>query len=202
MRKKNALWLAVVICIFVSSGCASYKGGARQYRDATEFGSVYRENGISVAAEALTESDRIKAGFYENLMEKDYYPIEVVVKNGTDQRLLVQKDQIELASRFGRTIRRTQAQAMTEEFEHNKMAYALLGFGIFSYMSADEANKKMASDWTAKELPRELIVNPNRNASGFIYVKMPKGEKPTDMELRVPVENLETKAVSVARIQL
>lgn len=35
---------------------------------------------------------------------------------------------------------------MYSAFEKNKVAYALLGFGLLSYMSADEANRKMESD--------------------------------------------------------
>jgi len=47
-----------------------------------------------------------------------------------------------------------------------------------------------------------LWVNPNRRGSGFVYVKMPKGTKPTGMELLVPVENLETRTMSNIKVQL
>lgn len=202
MEKKKIIRILVAICIIALSGCASYKGGAIQYRDTTQFSNIYRIDGVSVAAEALTDSAKIKEIFDEDLTEKDYYPIEVVISNQTEHRILVQKDQIEVISNSGSIVNPIQVAVMIEEFEHNKMAYALLGFGIFSYMSADEANKKMASDWTNKELVRELIVNSRRRGSGFVYVKMPKGTKPTGMELMVPVENLETKVISIAKIRL
>ena len=47
---------------------------------------------------------------------------------------------------------------MASDFEKNKMAYALLGFGIFSYMSAEDANEKMRADWKKArwEAPKRL----------------------------------------------
>jgi hypothetical protein len=82
------------------------------------------------------------------------------------------------------------------------MVYALLGFGIFSYMSADDANKKMAADWASKELPKEVIVGPGRKSSGFIYVKLPNGEKPTGLELVVSIEYLDKKGTEAVHLRL
>jgi len=200
--RKNTTLLTLISCVVVISGCASYKSGPVSLREATQYSNVRQVDGVSVAAEALTDSVRIKEIFYEDLSEGGFIPIEVVIHNGSTNRILVQKDQIEVVGLPGDALRPTNVSMMIEEFEHSKMAYALLGFGIFSYMSAEDANKKMASDWNSKELPRELMVNPNRRASGFVYIKMPKDMKPTGMQLTVPVENLETKVISTVKIQL
>ncbi len=202
MEKKKFVQFSVLIFVLVLSGCASYKGGAIQYRDAAQFSNAQSIGGVTVAADALTDSAKIKEIFYADLTEKDYYPIEVVINNGTEQRIFVQKEQIKVVSNSGSEIRPINVTVMIDEFEHNKMTYALLGFGLLSYMSAEEANKKMASDWSSKELASELIVNPNRRGSGFVYVKMPKDTKPTGMELFVPIENLETRAISNFKVQL
>jgi hypothetical protein len=208
MEKINILRLTLAICILVLSGCAFYKGGVIPYRETMQFSNVHRIDGVSVAAEALTDSAKIKEIFYEDLTEKDFYPIEVVIHNGTEHQILVQKEQIEVVSSSGSTIRPLLVDVMIEEFKHNETARALFGMFIFlpvgfpSYVLAVDANKKMVSDWTSKELARELTVNPNSRGSGFVYVKMPKGTKPTGMELLVPVENLETKVISIAKIQL
>jgi hypothetical protein len=82
---------------------------------------------------------------------------------------------------------------MADACEHNKMAYALLGFGIFSYMSADEANRKMASDWRDKELPDTFIINPGRQRHGFLYFELPEGDTPGGATLTFLVESLESK---------
>lgn len=155
-----------------------------------------------VGAEAITAEAKVKEIFYVNVTERGYFPIELAVQNGSPSRVLIQKDMIELVASAGGINRAINISAMIDEFEKNKMAYALLGFGIFSYMSADDANKKMSADWASKELPKELLVGPNRRASGFLYMKLPNGQKPQGMELVVPVENLETKAIETLRLRL
>ena len=80
---------------------------------------------------------------------------------------------------------------MAADFEKNKMAYALLGFGIFSYMSAEDANEKMRADWTGKELGSDTIINAGRSADGFVYFKMPNGLKPDGMRLEFEAEALD-----------
>ena len=199
--RKNTIVLILTSCVLVLSGCASYKSGAVSLREATQFSNVRQVDGVSVAAEALTDSARIKEIFYEDISAGGFFPIEVVIHNGTANRILIQTNQIEVVGVAGDTFRPINVTTMIDEFEHNKMAYLFFG-GLFSYMSAEDANKKMASDWTSKELPRDLIVNPSRRSSGFVYVKMPKGMKPTGMQLTVTFENLETKGISTAKIQL
>ena len=81
---------------------------------------------------------------------------------------------------------------MSQDLEKNKMAYALLGFGIFSYMSADEANKKMESDWRDKELPEQLIIPQGRKANAFVYFKLKDGQSLKGDKLIVEVEKLST----------
>jgi len=171
-------------------------------RDINDYANVSKMAGVSVAAELLSNPDKIKEGFYVNLSEKDYYPVQIVAKNDTDARLLLTKDSIEVVDAAGNVVRPINVRVMSDEFEHNKMAYALLGFGIFSYMSADDANKKMASDWASKELASEVILNPSRRNAGFVYLKMPTGVKPDGMTLNLKVENLETKTVQSFKLRL
>jgi hypothetical protein len=183
-------------------GCASYKGGVVQFRDANQFGNSQQSSGVVIGAEAITDAAKVKEIFYVNITEKSYFPIELAVQNGSTARILIEKDMIELVASAGGRNRPVNISAMIDDFEKSKMAYALLGFGIFSYMSAEDANKKMAADWTSKELPKELLVSPGRRASGFIYIKLPNGEKPIGMELLIPVENLETKATETLKLRL
>jgi hypothetical protein len=93
----------------------------------------------------------------------------------------------------GKYYRPVSSEVMADACEHNKLAYALLGFGIFSYMSADEANRKMASDWRDKELPDTSITNPGRKRHGFLYFELPEGETPGGSRLSFIIEKLETK---------
>jgi hypothetical protein len=82
---------------------------------------------------------------------------------------------------------------MYNAFEKSKMAYALLGFGIFSYMSAEEANRKMESDWRDKELPEQLIILPGLRANGFVYFQLPKGATTKGAKLAMEAEKLESR---------
>jgi hypothetical protein len=184
------------------SGCATYKSGTVQVKDVTQYGNATTTNGVSVGAELYSDPAKTQEAFYVDLTEKSYYPVQLAIHNGTDGRVLVLKDNIEIDDSKGNSYKPVNVAVMTDEFEHNKMAYALLGFGIFSYMSADDANKKMAADWSSKELPSELIVNPDRKNAGFIYFKMPNGLKPNGMTLVVPVETLENKGVLSFKLAL
>ena len=62
-------------------------------------------------------------------------------------------------------------------------------------MSAEDANEKMAADWTDKALSEETIVSPGRTESGFLYFRLPAGTTPRGMTLVIKVEELETKTM-------
>lgn len=190
------------LALLALCGCTSYKAGIAEVRDIGQYGNATLVNEVRVAAEVYSTAAKIEQGFYINVSERDYYPVQVVAQNGSASRMLLLKERIEVSDSAGNTYRPINVATMVDEFEHNKMAYALLGFGIFSYMSADDANKKMAADWRDKELSSETIINPGRKAAGFIYLKMPKGVKPVGMTLNLEVENLETKAGSKFAIGL
>ena len=42
-------------------------------------------------------------------------------------------------------------------------------------MSAEDANRKMESDWREKEMPEQLIIQPGRTGHGFVFFKLPAG---------------------------
>ena len=197
--KFSYCWLTSALLLV---GCASYKGGAVEYKGVGQFANTQKTDGVQVGAAAMSESSKVKEIFYVDLTDKGYFPIELAIQNDGDAKVLIEKEAIELHSLAGGIIHPINVSVMTDEFEHNKIVYALLGFGIFSYMSADDANKKMAADWSSKEIAKEVIVSPGRKTTGFIYVKLPDGEKPTGMDLDVSVENLEKKGVQVVHLQL
>jgi hypothetical protein len=60
-------------------------------------------------------------------------------------------------------------------------------------MSAEEANRKMASDWRDKEFSDTSITNPGRKRHGFLYFELPEGETTSGYRLSFVVERLETK---------
>lgn len=81
--------------------------------------------------------------FYLDVTSRGYFPIFIAVRNDSkNDNILILRDSavLDCVGTHYRPVRNT---VMYNDFERNKMAYALLGFGIFSYMSAEEANRKM-----------------------------------------------------------
>jgi hypothetical protein len=76
------------------------------------------------------------------------------------------------------------AVVVAEAVEDNAIAYGLLGFGIFSYASAQEANKERTADYQAKELVEAKIVAPGADHGAFVYFKLPQGVDPNSSRHR------------------
>jgi hypothetical protein len=190
---KTILAALLLTCSMLLSACASHKPGVVPLKETAQYTNFKESNGLEVAADLYAEESKTKEGFYLNVNEKSFYPVNLVVKNNTSSRFLLLKSNVKILDSKGSEFGHTPCTIMTSEFERNKMAYALLGFGIFSYMSAEEANKKMEADWRDKELADEVIINPNRRNSGFLYFKFPEGIKPTGMTLKLILESLDTK---------
>jgi hypothetical protein len=183
-----------LILIILSLGlvsCATYKGGQVNVRAIDEYTIKTKAEGILCAADPYDTSEKAKQGFYEDITSVGFYAIHLIFANETGDRVLILRDSVELVDSAGNTYRTVRANVMSDACEHNKMSYALLGFGIFSYMSADEANKKMATDWREKEIPDQLIILPGRKTNGFVYFQLPKGKLPKGCTLRFEAEQLE-----------
>ena len=190
-RKLTLIILAVLL--LGMTGCATYKAGSVSMKDVNQYVNYQKFDDIEAAAELYADEMKTKESFYLNVNEKNFYPVNLVIKNNSETRLLLYKNSVQLVDSIGNKYFPISCSIMSGEFEHNKMAYALLGFGIFSYMSAEDANKKMETDWRDKELPGELIINPRQRNSGFVYFKLPEGSKPNGMTLKLTIEAIETR---------
>lgn len=192
MRVKLGVLIALLI-VGGLIGCASHE--IKQLTPQPIEAYQLRETvaGVMIAAEALSTKEKAEAAFSLDLTEGGFAPILLVMENQSRDNILVLKDEIELMDSRGNVHRPTPTNVMVEKFKHNKMAYALLGFGIFSYMSAEEANKKMRSDWGSKELPAEKILLPARKTHGVVYFELGPGlDTLPNSTLRVPLQNLRT----------
>lgn len=183
------------------SGCATYVGSPVQHRDAGQFGNVLRTGGVQAGAEALAPT-RAKEMLYLDVTTQGYVPVEASVVNSSDSRRVLRRDRIELIAPGGSAVRPVGSREMSADFEKNKLTYALLGLGVFSYMSVDEANKKMAADWAAKELASESVIAPGQRASGLVYFRLPSGGSAVGAELVLPIENPDTGATETIRLRL
>lgn len=193
MHSFKLSYVLFVFLLFGLSSCASYKSGAIDAKGIDEFSMRTTKEGIAFAADPYDSTDKAKEGFYVDVTSKSYYPVNLIFDNSTNGQILVLKETVELFDGSGNTYRPVRSLAMYEEFEKSKMAYALLGFGIFSYMSAEDANKKMEADWREKEMPNEFIVLAGRKKSGFVYFQLPKGKSTKGCKLKLEAEKLDSK---------
>ena len=152
------------------------------------------ESGVVVAADPFSTKEKAESAFTLDLAEQGFVPVLLVLENRTKDNVLLIKDDIELTDSRGNIRKPVSANIMVSKFEHNKMAYALLGFGIFSYMSAEDANKKMLEDWSSKELPAEKVLLPGRKTHGVAHFYLGRTglEAFSNSTLNVPLLNMRT----------
>jgi hypothetical protein len=202
MFYKYLSFLFVVIMSLAVTVCASYQAGGIDVRAVDQYSLRTIVDGISLAADLYDSTEKTKQGFYVDVNSEGFYPVNLIFKNNTDDRVLVFRETMELIDSSGNIYRPVSSTAMFNTFEHNKIAYALLGFGIFSYMSAEEANRKMETDWHQKEIPDQLLILPSRKANGFVYFQLPKEKTIKGGKLRLEAEKLETKTKSQLELTL
>lgn len=195
MNWGKILFLFVFLILFTFLGCATYKHTHVRVDEVETYPSHISEKGILIAVDPCDSPEEAKEEFYVDVTSQNFYPVLLIMRNDTSSRIIILKDSFVLEDADGRFHRPVNSQVMADTCEHNKMAYAFIG-GIFSYMSAEDANKKMAADWRDKELPDSLILNPERRTSGFVYFELPVGKTTKGCTLKLEVENLDTKVKS------
>jgi hypothetical protein len=197
-RKHYFCWvLFFLFGLFTLFGCATYKPKTISACQIEEYALCTEKAGISFAADPFDTSEKTKTGFYADLTSAGYYPIQLIFRNDTAEKVMFLRNTVELEYSGGlsRTVRSTD---MSNYFAHNKMAYALLGFGLLSYMSAEQANRKMEADWREKEMPEQLIVMPRQTSHGFVYFKLPEGTTIKGSKIKIKAEKFgEKKPISL-----
>jgi hypothetical protein len=199
-KQISSLTIIVIICLMVM-GCATYQAKTVSVCQIDGYSTCTKKDGISFAADPFDNSGKAKDAFYADVTSRGYYPVQLIFKNDTSENIMVLRGTVELDSAGGmhQTVR---SSNMYNDFEHNKMAYALLGFGIFSYMSAEEANRKMESDWREKEMPEQLIIPPGRTSHGFVYFKLSQGASLRGSKLKVQAERMADRKIVKLEVTL
>ncbi len=201
--KAKGLTLMSLVVLMGLFGCASHKIKALTPESIEAYRVQETVGDVTIAADAFDTEKEVEETFTVNLNAGGYVPVLLVMDNHSEDNMLLVKDEIELLDSAGNMLKPVPANVMVEDFEHNKMAYALLGFGIFSYMSAEEANEDMKKDWSGKELPMEKVLIPHRKIYGVIYFKLGEGLAAlSNSTLHVPVHNMRTGETHSAKLRL
>jgi hypothetical protein len=191
-----------VLNILLITGCASYKYGRIDTLSVVKYQIRTMESGISVAADPYDSSTKAKKGFYVDVTKENFYPVHLIFQNNTDYKIMFRRETIVLIDANDNRCLPTASKIMSDTCQHNKMAYALLGFGIFSYMSAEEANRKMESDWREKEIPEMLYLRPGMKKDGFVYFELPEGKTTKGCKLKLEIDIPETGKIIPIELDL
>lgn len=201
MGQKKSTVLSLAIFLLVIAGCASYQTKTVSVSQIEGYHLSMKKEGVFFAADSFDSPEKAKDAFYADVTNRGYYPVQLIFKNDTSENVLVLRGTVEIET-AGSVFRTVRSSNMYNDFEHNKMAYALFGFGIFSYMSAEEANRKMEADWREKEMPEQLIVMPGRTSHGFVYFKLPQGVTLRGSKLKVEAERMADRKIIKLEVTL
>ncbi len=148
----------LILAGLLLAGCASYS--ADPSPDFIFDQSVIRveEDGVIVGVDPWFDPESMVAGFGLDLSKARYYPVRLRITNLGDARIVIARDEISLADASGTDYAAIASEEVAEDLRHNSVAYGMLGFGIFSFRSAEKANAEMRRDWAAKELPPSTLL--------------------------------------------
>lgn len=159
--------------------------------------NVYRieKDGIVIGVDPYFDAERIEDAFYVDMSKAGFYPIRLRISNLTSNRLVIDRGAIHLVAKTGEKYAAVSSADVVKELRHKSAAYGALGFGIFSFMDAEEANAQMKTDWSSKELPPSMFFGRDQKHTGFVYFGLPENIRPETMTLLVPAENFTTGAI-------
>ncbi|MBI2988452.1 MAG: hypothetical protein HYY45_16950 [Deltaproteobacteria bacterium] len=161
-------------------------------RSAEEYPVRATVGDVSLAADVYDSPDKAKAGFHLDVTSEGFYPVNLILRNGTNDRIFVLRETVALTDAGGTVWRPVRSAIMAGVFEYSRAAHLILA-GVLDYAAVTEANLRMQSDWREKEIPDQLLILPGQRAHGFVYFRLPKDQRPKGGTLRVDVEKVETK---------
>jgi hypothetical protein len=196
--------LTLRLLLFVAiAGCASHTAKDLNPDPVDAYRIRTTEAGLTIAADVFHPRWKVEAAFTVDLNEHGYLPILLIIENRTGDKFQLRTADIELRDGRGRVRRPIPVEAMAHKLEHNPILYGALGFGILSYKSAEEANKKMLDDWGGKELPPQSVLLPRRTTHGVVYFDLGQGFMiPPKSTLRLSFSNMWTGERRSVRLPL
>lgn len=192
--------LLIFISAIILSSCASYKVMGIRVEPIESYRNKTTLENITVAVEPFDTLNKAKSAFYVDLTSKNIRPIQLIVENKSDADILIIRSEVEITDRSGNIYRPVNSDYVFSKFEKNELLYAFFGFGIFSYMSAEDANRKMKDDWYKKEMPEERVVASDRKTSGFVFFEI--SQHLSGCIAKVNVKNLKSGRKSTIEVPL
>jgi hypothetical protein len=195
MKNKSLLLAIVAISLFfIGSSWNNYRPLSLQ----TELSSFGEENGgVKITAKAYT-SDESQAFLHQNLLNKGYAPVELVIHNNTANAYTLSAASVPLLCDRGNDV----AWSITKKAIPRGVGLKVLGFLFwpFTIPSAIDTivtykkHQSLTKDLTAKTLKeQEEIVPPYASITRVLYVKS-EGFRET---FSVSLQDIESKELLV-----
>lgn len=195
--------LAACTLVVLASACASHSTKTVSLKNPGEYAANASYDNFDIGAEAYDTDAKTQVAFDQKLVRKGIFPVQISMTNNSDTNLLVSRHQIYLDSNISNSVRPMNAAEVAEEVEANAIAHAVLGFGIFSYAAAKDANDEREADYANKQIAEEWIVRPGRTSGGFVFFRLGEGAKTEGRRLVIPIQDMSDPSDEIiAEIQL
>ncbi len=198
---------AFLLSLSFLAGCAGYDAKPVTVLYAGAMTHTAERGPVRVGANAYFDPDLAEEVFgHEVVFQQStlagtnygYLPVLVAIDNHSDDTFVVDKTQTRLISRDGKRAKTRSWLEMYATFEPSVVGAYMVG-GIVNAALQDDANRDMAEDWRAKELPDDTVVLPHSQANGgFLYFKDRGGVAP--YLLQVHLRNARTDEPVVVNV--
>lgn len=208
MRKRSGTFtITIALALNVLTACSGVKMRDVQVKDFSQYNTHQEQKGVRVAVDPYIEKERLKEFFGTNLLSVyGILPVHVVVENGTNQPLLIQKNDIVMLPSDNSGISHEPPAYVNMPIRHkwNKLDHGwmtLIGVALFPLPAALAAPAvlKVEADYASimrnineKSLHDKSIYNGERH-DGFVYFQLKDNvAKGTVPKVRVNVKNLKS----------
>ena len=178
MKRLSVYFLAILLGL---SGCASYAPTSATAPASSSLPFMVTDGNVTVGADPYTQAERLKACFGGDLNDVGVLPIQVIVRNDGDRKILVRpSDVILVIPNCGQFCPAGASAAASKMESIGGVVASGVAFGIIGVLVASNAEDKARAarleDYKRKEL-QESRLGPGESASGFLYFVPPPGTK-------------------------
>lgn len=199
MNKSFNLSFIVISGVILFSGCAKYKS----HKLAEPIGVVHQQNNIEIKAEALTDAD-CHHYFSRRVLSKGYQPIQLCIKNGSNQTYILNADNIDIQIEDRKNV----ARSLELNTAGRVVGWGLPGLFLWPFfvpaavegVKSSNANKKLSDDFSQRVLNynSRLVITPGSSINKVFFVMTENFKNKFDITL----ENKHSKELISFTIRL
>ena len=173
--KKIICFIAIVMYLVTSSGCASYRtAGAMPSTNIVDYSSRQTKEGITVAVGFL-DNGEISRVFQRNMRQVGIQPVFIIIQNKGGETLEFTREMIGWQTMFpNEAAKKCEFNVFMRVVWFSPLMISALFLPILipvimNGMGATKSNAEMLSDYSEKEIKFGRI-KPGDNIQGFVYL--------------------------------